>query len=132
MRSQGATAALFFEARKRKDLYVWLARPPAGPTARFLASNVHTMAELKMSGNHLRASRPALAFDAAFDEQPHLQARALPTSTSDSLAYSRSYMRRHSRQGPVPGWHGQRPRACARTTQRRARASEQARVRTRR
>ena len=34
---------------------------------------VHTMAELKLSGNHLKGSRPVLSFDAAFDEQPHLQ-----------------------------------------------------------
>ena len=31
------------------------------------------MAELKLSGNHLKGSRPVLSFDAAFDEQPHLQ-----------------------------------------------------------
>lgn len=72
---QGATSVLFFEARKRSDLYLWLAKAPSGPSARFLCSNVHTMAELKLSGNHLKGSRPVLSFDAAFDEQPHLQAR---------------------------------------------------------
>lgn len=35
------------------------------------------MAELKLSGNHLKGSRPVVTFDAAFDEQPHLQARCL-------------------------------------------------------
>lgn len=34
---------------------------------------VHTMAELKLSGNHLKGSRPVLSFDAAFNDQPHLQ-----------------------------------------------------------
>ena len=34
---------------------------------------VHTMAELKLSGNHLKHSRPVLSFDKAFDEMPHLQ-----------------------------------------------------------
>ena len=34
---------------------------------------VHTMAELKLSGNHLKGSRAVLSFDAAFDQQPHLQ-----------------------------------------------------------
>ena len=34
---------------------------------------VHTMAELKLSGNHLKGSRPVLSFDARFDELPHLQ-----------------------------------------------------------
>ena len=64
---------LFFEARKRQDLYVWLAKVPTGPTIRFYCTNVHTMAELKLSGNHLKGSRPVLSFDKAFDEQPHLQ-----------------------------------------------------------
>jgi ribosome biogenesis protein BRX1 len=31
------------------------------------------MAELKLSGNHLKGSRPVLSFDAIFDEEPHLQ-----------------------------------------------------------
>lgn len=75
-RMQGATSVLFFEARKRSDLYLWLAKAPSGPSVRFLCSNVHTMAELKLSGNHLKGSRPVVSFDAAFDEQPHLQVRA--------------------------------------------------------
>ena len=50
----------------------WLPAPtrpcccPPGPA-------VHTLAELKLSGNHLKGSRPVLSFDANFDEQPHLQ-----------------------------------------------------------
>ena len=70
---QGATSVLFFEARKRSDLYLWMAKVPSGPSIRFLCTNVHTMAELKLSGNHLKGSRPVLSFDAAFDEQPQLQ-----------------------------------------------------------
>lgn len=31
------------------------------------------MAELKLSGNHLKGSRPVLSFDATFDQEPHLQ-----------------------------------------------------------
>lgn len=31
------------------------------------------MAELKLSGNHLKGSRPVLSFDASFDAEPHLQ-----------------------------------------------------------
>lgn len=64
---------MFFEARKRQDLYVWLAKVPSGPTVRFYATNVHTMAELKLSGNHLKGSRPLLSFAKEFDNQPHLQ-----------------------------------------------------------
>ena len=33
--------------------------------------NVHTMSELKMTGNCLKASRPVLSFDASFDAHPH-------------------------------------------------------------
>lgn len=39
----------------------------------FIHGAVHTMAELKLSGNHLKGSRPVLSFDATFDQQPHLQ-----------------------------------------------------------
>lgn len=31
------------------------------------------MDELKLTGNHLKGSRPVLSFDAAFDGEPHLQ-----------------------------------------------------------
>lgn len=68
---KGCTSALFFEARKRKDCYLWAAKVPAGPTAKFLIVNVHTMAELKLSGNHLKGSRPVLSFDQTFDSEPH-------------------------------------------------------------
>ncbi|KAJ3080646.1 hypothetical protein HDU99_007824 [Rhizoclosmatium hyalinum] len=36
---------------------------------------VHTMDELRMTGNHLKGSRPILSFDQSFDnpETPHLQ-----------------------------------------------------------
>ncbi len=30
---------MFFEARKRQDCYLWLAKVPAGPTAKFLIVN---------------------------------------------------------------------------------------------
>lgn len=34
---------------------------------------VHTMDELRMTGNCLRGSRPILSFDSNFDTQPHLK-----------------------------------------------------------
>ncbi len=70
---KGCNSVLFFEARKHKDLYMWIGKAPNGPCAKFHVTNIHTMAELKLSGNHLKGSRPVLSFDAAFDEQPHLQ-----------------------------------------------------------
>ena len=69
------TKVLYFENRKRKDLYMWLASvgPTRGPTCRFLVRNVHTMAELRLSGNCLKGSRPLLSFDEAFDASAHMQ-----------------------------------------------------------
>ncbi|KAF7543778.1 hypothetical protein G7Z17_g10472 [Cylindrodendrum hubeiense] len=64
---------LFFEARKGKDLYVWLSKVPNGPTVKFHLQNLHTMEELHFTGNCLKGSRPILSFDAAFEKQPHLR-----------------------------------------------------------
>ncbi|XP_074648462.1 ribosome biogenesis protein BRX1 homolog [Tubulanus polymorphus] len=61
---------IFFEAKKKKDLYMWLSNTPRGPSAKFLVENVHTMSELKMTGNCLKGSRPLLSFDNSFNELP--------------------------------------------------------------
>lgn len=82
----------FFEARKGKDLYVWMSKAPNGPTVKMHLQNcvlpcasdclcycsnvysaVHTMEELHFTGNCLKGSRPILSFDATFDSQPHLR-----------------------------------------------------------
>ncbi|KAF3918840.1 hypothetical protein ABW20_dc0101410 [Dactylellina cionopaga] len=63
---------LFFEARKREDLYLWMSKPPNGPTVKFHVQNLHTMEELHFSGNCLKGSRPLLSFDKRFDEKPYL------------------------------------------------------------
>ena len=70
---KGCSSCILFEVRKRTDLYVWMAKTPAGPSVKFHALNIHTMAELKLTGNHLKGSRPLLSFHGAFDQQPHLQ-----------------------------------------------------------
>ncbi|KAJ4988710.1 ribosome biogenesis protein BRX1 [Stagonosporopsis vannaccii] len=64
---------LFFEARKGKDLYCWMSKPPNGPTVKMHLQNLHTMEELNFIGNCLKGSRPILSFDAAFDKQAHLR-----------------------------------------------------------
>ncbi|KAH6851008.1 Brix domain-containing protein [Chaetomium sp. MPI-CAGE-AT-0009] len=64
---------LFFEARKGKDLYMWLSKVPNGPTVKFHAQNMHTMEELHFTGNCLKGSRPILSFDGAFETEPHLR-----------------------------------------------------------
>ncbi|XP_034564928.1 ribosome biogenesis protein BRX1 homolog [Notolabrus celidotus] len=62
---------LFFEAKKKQDLYMWVSNSPHGPSAKFLVQNIHTLAELKMTGNCLKGSRPLLSFDPKFDKEPH-------------------------------------------------------------
>ncbi|KAI0273421.1 Brix domain-containing protein [Gloeopeniophorella convolvens] len=59
--------ALYFEARRHEDLYLWAAKTPNGPSIKLHVQNVHTMDELKMTGNCLKGSRGILSFDAAFD-----------------------------------------------------------------
>ncbi|KAK6502969.1 Ribosome biogenesis protein brx1 [Arthrobotrys musiformis] len=63
---------LFFEARKREDLYMWMSKPPNGPTVKFHVQNLHTMEELHFSGNCLKGSRPLLSFDKTFESKPYL------------------------------------------------------------
>merc|ERR1719494_1223505 len=62
---------ILFQMKKKKDLYMWIASVPHGPSARFLVENVHTMDELKLTGNCLKGSRPILSFDKKFDESLH-------------------------------------------------------------
>lgn len=69
---RNATKVLYLECRKKKDLYLWVAAPPKGPSAKFLVQNVHTMQELRLAGNCLVGSRPLLSFDAGFEERAEL------------------------------------------------------------
>lgn len=64
---------LLFEGRKGKDVYMWASNVARGPSVKFEVENIHTMAELKMTGNCLRASRPLLSFDQSFTADPHWQ-----------------------------------------------------------
>lgn len=56
--------------KKKKDFYMWISQVPNGPSIKFLVLNIHTMGELKMTGNCLRGARPLLSFDPQFNE-PH-------------------------------------------------------------
>ncbi|KAK2780921.1 Ribosome biogenesis protein brx1 [Onygenales sp. PD_12] len=61
----------FLEAKKRgQDLYLWLSRPPNGPTIKFSVSNLHTMGEMGtgFAGNCLKGGRGVVVFDKSFDE----------------------------------------------------------------
>ncbi|GER56520.1 ribosome biogenesis protein BRX1-like protein [Striga asiatica] len=84
---KSCSSCLFFECRKGKDLYLWMAKCPNGPSVKFLVNagilityvfayvfgQVHTMEELKLTGNHLKGSRPLLTFSSNFDKSPHWQ-----------------------------------------------------------
>eukprot|EP00937_MAST-01D_sp_MAST-1D-sp2_P003984 g3984.t1 len=70
---KSCNTCVYLEARKKRDLYMWMGNTPNGPSAKFHVLNVHTMDELKLTGNSLVGSRPILNFDAAFDQEPHLQ-----------------------------------------------------------
>jgi ribosome biogenesis protein BRX1 len=63
---------IYFEARKKKDLYMWIARTPNGPSIKFQVHNIHTLAEIRYSGNCLKGSRPLVTFDKSFDKDPFL------------------------------------------------------------
>ncbi|KAF9077127.1 Brix domain-containing protein [Rhodocollybia butyracea] len=59
---------LYFEARRHEDLYLWAAKMPNGPSIKMHVQNVHTMDELKMTGNCLKGSRGLLSFDKSFED----------------------------------------------------------------
>lgn len=59
---------LYFEARRHEDLYLWISRSPNGPSAKCHVQNIHTMDELKMTGNCLKGSRGLVCFDGGWDE----------------------------------------------------------------
>ncbi|WJZ98253.1 hypothetical protein VitviT2T_016792 [Vitis vinifera] len=39
-----------------------MAKCPSGPSVKFMVDAVHTMEELKLTGNHLKGSRPLFDF----------------------------------------------------------------------
>jgi len=69
---KSCNTCVFLECRKRQDAYLWIGAAPNGPSAKFYVANVHTMDELKLTGNCMQGSRPLLQFSADFDTVPHL------------------------------------------------------------
>ena len=62
---------LYLECRKRQDLYMYVGKTPNGPSAKFQVVNIHTMEELKLTGNCMIGSRPLLNFDVGFEANAH-------------------------------------------------------------
>ena len=63
----GCTHCLYFEARKPQELFLWMAKCPGGPSARFHVQNIHTLDELGFAGNCQLGTRAILTFDGAFE-----------------------------------------------------------------
>jgi len=70
---KNCSKCLLFEGRRKRDLYMWAANIARGPSVKFEVENIHTMAELKMTGNCLKSSRPLLSFDPSFSSSAHLE-----------------------------------------------------------
>merc|ERR1712226_1616528 len=63
---KNCSRCLMIEGRRKKDVYLWASVVARGPSVKFEVENIHTMAELKMTGNCLAASRPMLSFSEEF------------------------------------------------------------------
>jgi ribosome biogenesis protein BRX1 len=50
-----------------------MGKQPSGPSVRFHVSNIHTMDELRLTGNCMKGSRPILSFDESFGRLDHLK-----------------------------------------------------------
>ncbi len=80
---------LYLETRKKQDLYMYLSKAPLGPSVKFYVVNIHTMDELKLTGNCMIGSRPLLNFDSKFDSSPHWQ--MLKTMLTDAFGLPRGH-----------------------------------------
>lgn len=73
---RSCNTVLFLECRKRQDAYMWMGRvggQSPGPSVRFHVTNIHTMDELRLTGNCMKGSRPILSFDESFGRVSHLK-----------------------------------------------------------
>lgn len=80
---------VYLETRKHQDLYLHLAKTPSGPSVKFHVVNIHTMDELKLTGNALLGSRPLLNFDSHFATAPHW--RLLKSMLTDCFGTPRGH-----------------------------------------
>ena len=71
---RNCNTVLYMECRKRgQDAYLYMGYPKTGPSVKFHLTNIHTMDELKLTGNCMKHSRPILSFDTNFNTLPQLQ-----------------------------------------------------------
>lgn len=67
----GCSHTVYFESRKPQELFMWLAKCPAGPSVRFHVQNIYTLEELHLTGNCMKNTRPILTFDPALSQSSH-------------------------------------------------------------
>lgn len=82
---------------------MWIARTPNGPSVKCHVQNIHTMDELKMTGNCLKGSRGIVCFDGGWDQDEHWRLlKEMITHVSTPA------LRRH----PILTLYFNRPLAC--------------------
>ena len=72
---KNCSKVLYFEGRKKKDLYLTVADVDEGPTIRFNVEGLNTMGELKFNGNCLKVSFFSQNYD--FSDIPKFSIRKI-------------------------------------------------------
>ena len=60
---KNCSKVLYFEGRKKKDLFLTVADVDEGPTIRFNVEGLNTLGELKFTGNSLKVYKILFTFD---------------------------------------------------------------------
>lgn len=94
---------IFFEGRKGRDLYMYMARVPTGPTIKFQVHNIHTTAEVRLAGNCLLGSRPVLYFDDNFSRLSYL--RVIKEVIMQAMGTPRNHPKSKPFHDHVMGWY---------------------------
>ncbi len=51
---RNCTKVIYIEMHKKQDAFMWISAVPSGPSVKFAMENMHTMEELKLTGNCLK------------------------------------------------------------------------------
>ena len=102
---KNCSKVLYFEGRKKKDLFLTVADVDEGPTIRFNVEGLSTMGELKFNGNALKVS--LLRICVPLKKHCRLRDHSSPLTPSSTTSHtgplSRSCLRRHlARPNTIP------------------------------
>ena len=53
---RNCTKVIYIEMHKKQDAFMWISGVPSGPSVKFAMENMHTMEELKLTGNCLKGT----------------------------------------------------------------------------